>query len=177
MQAEIFLQSFHNIMFLPRDWHLEVNMLQSIFKVFWVDILNPMKKFLGWKRISRDIPGSYFQAARLICYVHNVMSTHLLCCYVSATFVNLTKRMQNHYEANVLCSVAKSYRDWLLDGIKSSDKHLRVCAHFMSMSGNFLKFVQAYRYQDSIIIKSGNSWFAPQWKLLGQLKYLEAYHE
>jgi hypothetical protein len=34
----------------------------------------------------------------------------------------------------------------------------------------------AYRCQDSITIKSGHSWFATRWKILGKLKYLEAYH-
>ena len=35
MQAEIFLESFQNIMFFPGDWHTGMNVLQSIFKVFW----------------------------------------------------------------------------------------------------------------------------------------------
>ena len=33
MQAEIFLESFQNIMFLPGDWHTGMNMLQSIYSV------------------------------------------------------------------------------------------------------------------------------------------------
>ncbi len=64
MKAEVFLESFRNIMFLPGDWHTGMNMLQAICRVLWVDILNPMKTFLGWKRISRDVRGCYFQAAR-----------------------------------------------------------------------------------------------------------------
>jgi hypothetical protein len=47
MQAEIFLESFQNVMFLPGDWHTGMNMLQSIYKVFWTDILSPIKSFLG----------------------------------------------------------------------------------------------------------------------------------
>jgi hypothetical protein len=43
MQAEIFLDSFKNVMFLPGDWHTSMNMLQSIYKVFWTDILCLMK--------------------------------------------------------------------------------------------------------------------------------------
>jgi hypothetical protein len=45
------------------------------------------------------------------------------------------------------------------------------------MLGDFLEFVNAYRCQDSITIESGYSWFAPRWKVLGQCKYLGAYHE
>jgi hypothetical protein len=59
MQAEIFLESFQNIMFLPGDWHTGMNMLQSIYKVFWTDILSPNKSFLGWKQISKDVRGCY----------------------------------------------------------------------------------------------------------------------
>jgi hypothetical protein len=49
--------------------------------------------------------------------------------------------------------------------------------HFVTMLGSFLEFVDAYCCQDSITIKSGYSWFTPWWKLPGQCKYLEAYHE
>jgi hypothetical protein len=47
IQAEILLESFSNIIFLPGDWYTGMNMLQSIYKVFWGVILNPMKMFLG----------------------------------------------------------------------------------------------------------------------------------
>ena len=74
MQAEIFLESFQNIMFLPGDWHTGMNMLQSIYKVFWTNILSPIKSFLAWKQISKDVWGCYFQAAHLVRYIHNVLS-------------------------------------------------------------------------------------------------------
>ena len=64
MQAEVFLEAFRNVMFMPGDWHTGMNMLQSIYKVFWTDILGPMKSFLGWKCIAKDVRGCYFQAAR-----------------------------------------------------------------------------------------------------------------
>jgi hypothetical protein len=105
------------------------------------------------------------------------MRMYLLCFYVSATFAKITERMETSREADVLCSIAMSYREWLLGGIKLSDNHFCLCAHFMTMSGDFLEFVTAYRFQDSITIESGYSWFAPSWKILGQLKYYEAYHE
>jgi hypothetical protein len=44
------------------------------------------------------------------------------------------------------------------------------------MSGNFLNFFVPYCCQDSITFESGYSLFAPCWKILGQLKYLEVYH-
>ena len=85
--------------------------------------------------------------------------------------------MHNQREADVICRVAVLYRSWILKQIKSSDKRLRLIAHFMSMSGDFLEIVHAYRCQDNIIIESEYCWFAPRWKLLGQCKYLEAYLE
>ncbi len=175
MQAEIYLESFNNIMFLPGDWPTSMNMLQKIYKVFWVDILNPIKIMLGWKRISRDVHGCYFQAVRLVRYIHNAMSTYLLHCYVSHMYDHIAESSPNREEGDVLYSVAVSYRDWILNGIKSTDEHLCLCSHFMTMSGDFLEFVQAYHTQGSVMIESGYSWFAPRWKLLGQLKYLEAY--
>jgi hypothetical protein len=92
MQAEVFLESFLNIMLLPGDWHTGMNMLQAFHRVFWIHILNPMKTFLGWKRISQDARGCYFQAAHLTRYIQNVMSTYLLWCFVSATFGDITKK-------------------------------------------------------------------------------------
>ena len=143
MQAEIFLESFWNIMFLPGDWHTGMNMLQSVYKVFWADILGPMKLFLGWKRIAQDVRGCYFQAVRLVRYIHNSLSTYLLLCFVSATFDNITDTMESHQHADIICYVASAYGNWLSEAITSTDQHLRLCAHFISMSGNFLEFVHA----------------------------------
>ena len=147
-------------------------MLQSIYKVFWTDILCPMMSFLGWKQISKDVRGCYFQAARLVRYIHNVLSTYLLRCFVSSTYDEITERMIDNTNADVLCNLTMLYHQWLMKSLKSSDQHLSFCIHFTTMLGDFLEFVNAYRCQDSITIKSGYSWFAPRWKVLGQCKYL-----
>ncbi len=109
--------------------------------------------------------------------IHNVLSTYLLQCFVSSIFDDIAKSMNKRANADVICNVAILYREWLMKSLKSSEQHLRLCVHFMTMSGNVIEFVNAYRCQDSITIESGYSWFAPRWKLLGQCKYLEAYHE
>ena len=85
--------------------------------------------------------------------------------------------MKESANSDVLCNIAVGYREWLMESLKASDHHLRLCAHFILTSGDFLEFVNAYRSQDSVTIESGYLWFAPRWKLLGQCKYLEAYHE
>jgi hypothetical protein len=64
-------------------------------------------------------------------------------CYVSSKLLDITDQMHNQREADVICRVAVLYRLWILKQIKSSDKHLRLIAHFMSMSGDFLEFVHA----------------------------------
>ena len=138
MQAEIFLESFRNIMFLPGNWHTGMNMLQSIYKVFWTDILSPIKSFLGWKQISKDVQGCYFQAACLVRYIHNKLSRYLLQCFVSSIFDDIAKSINKRTNADVSCNVAILYREWLMKSLKSSDQHLRLCMHFMTMSGDFL---------------------------------------
>ncbi len=40
--------------------------------------------------------------------------------------------------------------------------------------GEFLEFVLAYRSQEGITIEKGYQYFAPIWKVLGQVKFLEA---
>jgi hypothetical protein len=119
--------------------------------------LSPMKSFLGWKQISKDVRGCYFQAARLFWYIHNVLSTYLLRCFVSSTYDDITESMTKNANADVLCNITMSYREWLMKSLKSSDQHLRLCVHFTTMSGNFLEFVNAYRCQDSITIECGYS--------------------
>ncbi len=121
--------------------------------------------------------GCYFKAARLVRYIHNVLSTYLLRCFVSSIFDDITTSMYERANADELCNVAILYPEWLMKSLKSSDQHLRLCVHFMTMSGNFLELVNAYCCQDNITIESGYSWFAPRWKVLGQCKYLEAYHK
>jgi hypothetical protein len=54
------------------------------------------------------------------------------------------------------------------------DEHLKLIANYLLVSGEFLEFVSLYQSQDSIIVETGYKWFAPIWKLLGQVKYLEA---
>jgi hypothetical protein len=85
--------------------------------------------------------------------------------------------MNERANADVLCSVAILYHEWLMKSLKLSDQHLQLFVHFMTMSGDFIEFVNAYCCQDSITIESGDLSFAPRWKLLGQCKYLEGYHE
>jgi hypothetical protein len=46
--------------------------------------------------------------------------------------------------------------------------------NFTIVSGDLMEFVSKYRSQDSITAEHGYLWFAPIWKILGQVKHLEA---
>ena len=63
IQAEIFLNAFDQVMFLPGDWHTGMNQLQSIYKLFWMDLLKPLWDHLAWKRILKDVRQCYYQAS------------------------------------------------------------------------------------------------------------------
>ena len=63
IQAEIFLKAFDQVMFLPGDCHTGMNQLQSIYKLFWTDLLKPLRDHLAWKRISKDVRQCYYQAS------------------------------------------------------------------------------------------------------------------
>jgi hypothetical protein len=44
LQAEIYFDAFDKVMFLPGDWHTGMNMLQSIYKLFWTSLLKPLQE-------------------------------------------------------------------------------------------------------------------------------------
>jgi hypothetical protein len=82
--------------------------------------------------------------------------------------------MMDNVPANVLCRIALDYQSFLEQSGQLTDEHLRLIVNFILVSSDFLEFVLAYQSQDSITIKHGYKWFAPIWKILGQVKYLEA---
>ena len=66
IKQTIFVNAFHNCMFLPGDWYAGIIVLQSICKVFWDVLLKPVKEVLGWKQISKDVGNCYYQASRCV---------------------------------------------------------------------------------------------------------------
>ncbi len=62
IQAQIFLEAFDNIMFMPDNWHAGMNMLQSLHKLFWTDLLKSLRDILGLKRMAKDVRSCYYQA-------------------------------------------------------------------------------------------------------------------
>ena len=175
MQAEIFLNAFNRVMFLPGDWHAGMNMLQSIvYKIFWEDLLKPFRDLLKWKRISNDVRDCYFWASRLVQYSNDVILSYPIWFFISHFHKNYDDRMNQDETANVLCSIAINFDEFLSRSLSSTEEHLTLIVNFLIVSSDFLAFVQAYQLQDSISVENGYKMFVPIWKILGQTKYLEA---
>jgi hypothetical protein len=161
-------------MFLPGDWHTGINMLQSVFNLFWSDLLKPLHDLLGWKRISQDVRGCYFQASCQVKYANKVLLSYLMRLYIFRYYEFYADYMMDSVPPNVLCHIALDYQLFLEWLGRSTDEHLRLIVNFILVSSDFLEFLLAYRSQDSVTVEHGYKWFAPIWKILGQVKYLEA---
>ncbi len=93
IQAQIFLEAFDNVMFMPGDWHAGMNMLQSLHKLFWTDLLKPLRDILGWKRIAKDVRSCYYQALWLVKYMNNVVSSYLIRAFLLLHYESYEDRM------------------------------------------------------------------------------------
>jgi hypothetical protein len=145
LQAEIFLDAFDQVMFLPGDWHAGLNMLQSIYKLFWSDLLKPFRDLLQWQHILKDIRGCYFQACRLVQYSNSVISSYLICLYLSRNLECYEVKMSEDKPANVLCQIAVDFEMFLSCALSSSDKHLKLVVNIILVLSDFIEFVGAYR--------------------------------
>jgi hypothetical protein len=174
LQVKIFLDAFDWVMFLPDDWHVCLNMLQAIYKLFWSDLLKLFRYLLLWQRISKDAWDCYFQASLLVEYSNIIMSLYLISLYLLQNKECYEVRMSENKPANVLCQIAADFEMFLSRALLSSNKHLKLVVKFLLVSSVFLEFVGVYKLQDSITAENGYKAFAPIWKILGQVKYLEA---
>ncbi len=173
LQAEIFLEAFDNVIFLPGDWHTGMNMLQSLYKLFLTDLLKPLRDILGWKRIAVDVRACYYQASWFVKYTNNVVSSYLIRAFLLRHYESYEDRMKDDNPGDLLCSIAVELQLFLSRLLQLTDEHLKLMVNFLFVSVEFLEFVLVYKSQDSITIEKGYQWFAPIWKILGQVKYLE----
>jgi hypothetical protein len=134
LQAEIFFDAFDRVMFLLGDWHMGLNMLQSIYKLFWSDLLKPFRDLLRWQRISKDVRGCYFQASWLVQYSNDVISMYLICLYIWWYYKNYDEGTSDEQAPNVLCSIALDFD--LSRALASSDKHLKLIVNFLIVSNS-----------------------------------------
>jgi hypothetical protein len=113
LQAEIFLDAFNRVMFLPGDWHAGLTMLQAFYKLFWSDLLKQFRDLLQWQHISKYVWGCYFQASLLVQYSNNVISSYHICLYLSWNEECYKVRMNEDKLANVLCQIAVNFEIFL----------------------------------------------------------------
>ena len=151
-----------------------MNQLQSIYKLFWTDLLKPLRDHLAWKRISKDVRQCYYQASRLVKYTYGIVLSYLLRAYVSRHISRYNDRIRDVPPVDLLCDLVSDYKTFLTDTLDSNDEHTKLIVNVLFISGDFLEFVAAYRNQDSVMVEVGYKTFALIWKLLGQNKYLEA---
>jgi hypothetical protein len=174
IQAQIFLEALNNVMFMPGDWHAGMNMLQSLHKLFWTNLLKPLRDILGWKRIAKDVRSCYYQALQLVKYTNNVRSYFLIRAFQLHHYESYEDRMRDDNTGDLLCSIVVEFQLFLSRLLQLTDDHLKLMANVLLVLGEFLEFVSKYRSQDNITIEKGYQCFAPIWKVLGQVKYLEA---
>jgi hypothetical protein len=167
LQAEIFIEAFDHVMLLPGDWHMGMNMLQSIYKLFWTDLLEPFHDLLWWQQISKDIRGCYFQASRLVQYANDVIYSYLICLYILKYYGDYKDMMNTDEPGNVMYQIAVHFEMFLSHAFQSTYEHLKLLVNFLFVSSEFLKFVAAYRAEDSITVRNAYKAFAPIWKILG----------
>lgn len=151
-----------------------MNPLQSIYKLFWTDLVNFLRDLLAWKRISKDVRSCYYQASWLAKYTYDVVSAYIWRAYVSRHISIYKDRIRDVPPGDLLCDLASHYKTFLTATLDSNNEHAKLLVNFLFVSGDFLEFVTAYRNQDSVMVEAGYNSFAPIWKLLGQHKYLEA---
>ncbi len=86
-----------------------MNMLQSIYKLFWTNLLKQLQDIFGWKRISKDVRGCYFQASRLAKYVNHVVSTYFFRSYMHCHYEIYADGSIDDKPADQLCLIAVDY--------------------------------------------------------------------
>ena len=176
--AEVFEKALKRLIIIPGDWHAGLTMVQSIFNIFWDSFLEPIKTTLGWQRVNKDARGCYFQASRLINFVHTELITVLMESFIGKTHLSLMDKFMvqeetDQSEANYVCFIAKQFSLYITQLSDCDDDWLRTCSMFITMSQDFFAFVASYRNGDSIGIESGYQTFVGVWKALGQKRYEE----
>ena len=95
-------------------------MLHSIFNVYYVGFLDQFQDHLYWKRINKDVSGCYFQAKRLVEFVHNELMRFFI-----HQFVSERPRRDDDGElsdATFVCPLSLEFMDFLQHLKKSDDK-------------------------------------------------------
>ena len=174
VQAEIFLQALDCVVELPGDWHTGLNTLTSIYNLYYVGFLDQFQDHLYWKRINKDVRSCYYQAQRLVTFVHDELMRFFVHQFVATR--ERTEEDDDLTAAQCVCKVATEFMSFLKEMKTCDDKWISTCPNFLEMAYDFKEFVNAYRIGDSISIEYGYQKQAPAWEALGQHKYVDIFY-
>ena len=174
LQSEIFLQALTRVVEMPGDWHTGLNMLASIYNLYYVGFLDQFQDHLYWKRINKDVSGCYYQAHRLVKFVHDELMRFFMHQFVSER--SRTDEDVLLSQPQFICKVASEFMEFMNELKSSGDKWISTCAMFLEMSYDFLEFVEAYRVGDAVSIEYGYQKHSPVWMAVGQHKYVDIFY-
>ena len=63
LQGEVFLEAMSCVRNLPVDWHTGLNLLTSMYNLYYVRFLDQFQDILGWNRINKEVRTCYFHAS------------------------------------------------------------------------------------------------------------------
>ena len=175
--AELILEVFDKVLFAPGDWHTGMNMMQSIYNIYWHLLLRPMKKWLKIVCLSKDVRNCYYEAHKLLMFCRSEFSQYLWYVFVSDRWEGYKAQLLDHRACNVVTQLAIDFHAFIVDAHQSDkgqvDEHLKMMAGFILLVNDFSDFIHAYQNQDSIGAEHGYQYFVPVWKQNGQNKYVK----
>ena len=78
-----FLKALTVVQEVPGDWHTSLHMLASIYNLYDHCFLEEFQGLLHWKNINKDVRSCYFQASRLVTFVHDELRRFFIHQFVS----------------------------------------------------------------------------------------------
>jgi len=171
IQLEVFLKALAVVMDAPGDWHTGLNMLQSIYNIYYYGFLDQFQDLLRWQRVTKDVRSCYFQAARLVTFVSDELIRFFLHQFIAEREVTVVDK-----QCNDSSTVTIEFMEFLEKLKGSDDKWIATCAKFLKISCNFLEFVNAYRLGDAVCVEYGYQKYASVWEALGQSKYVKIFY-
>ena len=171
LQGEMFLKAVSTIMDLPGDWHAGLAMAQSIYNIYFVGFLDQFMDLLGWNKIYFEVSKCYYQATRLITFVHDELHRFLTHQFIAERIASPDEK--DLTDAKFIMKVSIELSEFFENLKESDDDWIKTCANFLEMSHDFLEFVKAYRSGDSVSVEHGYLKHNPVFKSTGQNKYVQ----
>ena len=135
LQADVFLKTLSVVMDLPGDWHTGLNMVQSIYNIFYTGFLDEFQQLLSWQRINKDVKGCYFNATRLVTFVFDELTRFFAHKYVSER--RATPAEVEMSDVDFVASVGLGFREYVRQLKHSPDHWVATCGCFMEMAHDF----------------------------------------